>query len=158
MPTWQVTSSGWFLRTGTTNMSSVKLWYHKVSGNFLKSLNASKRPNWPRRLETGLNMPPILSTHPRGRWSPLVTGFQRDTAQRNTGLSVRNMGLHTPHITLQTAGIMIPMGPLRGTSKGQNQLEPLVDPRDLFKEEVAMCNYPLKLTNLKSPTRKSNVP
>eukprot|EP00804_Cyclotella_cryptica_P018408 CCRYP_004267-RA/>CCRYP_004267-RA protein AED:0.00 eAED:0.00 QI:19/1/1/1/0/0/2/47/59 len=30
MLTWQATSSGWFLGTGRTNMSSVELWYHRV--------------------------------------------------------------------------------------------------------------------------------
>ena len=57
------------------------------------------------------------------------------------------MGAHIPPITLQTAGSMIPRGPQRRTSKGQDLLEPLVDPRDLLKEEVAMHNYPLKSTN-----------
>ncbi len=75
MPTWQATFSGWFLRTGRTNMSSVELWYHKVTGNFLKSLNTSRRPPQPRRLEKDLRMQPSLATHLRRRWSPLVTRF-----------------------------------------------------------------------------------
>jgi hypothetical protein len=49
---------------------------------------------------------------------------------------------------------MIPMVPLRNLSKGRNPMEPLVDPRDLLEEEVAMRNYPLKSTNLRSPIGK----
>jgi hypothetical protein len=64
------------------------------------------------------------------------------------------MGAHIPPTTLRTAGSMIPMETLRNLSKGQNPMEPLMDPRDLLEEEVAMHNYPLKLTNLKSPIGK----
>ncbi len=32
-------------------------------------------------------------------------------------------------------------------------MESVADQRDLLKEEVAMCNYLLKSTNLKSPKR-----
>ena len=86
-----------------------------------------------------------------------MTGFQKDATQRSKcSLCKKQGGTHTTHI--RTARSMIPMGPLRRTSKGQNQLEPLMDPRDLLKEEVAMHNYPLKSTNLKSPTRKWNTP
>jgi hypothetical protein len=83
-----------------------------------------------------------------------VTGFQRDTAQRSTVLSARNMGAHIPPITLRTVGSMIPMGPRRRALREQDLLEPLIDLSDLLKEEVAMHNYPLKLTKLKSPIRK----
>jgi hypothetical protein len=53
---------------------------------------------------------------------------------------------------------MIPTGPWRRTSRGRHLMEPLVDLRDLLEEEVALCNYPLKSTKLKSPTRKWNAP
>ena len=33
------------------------------------------------------------------------------------------------------------------TSVGRKPVEPLSVPRDLVKEEVAMCNYPLKSRN-----------
>ena len=156
MLTWQATSLGWFLGTGRTNMSSVELWYHKVSGNFLKSLNASRRPIQLRKLEKDLRMRPSLMTCLRRRWSLSVTGFWRDTTPRNCPIC-NNMGAHIPPITLWTAGSMIPMGPWRRTSRRQNLMKPLVDPRDLLAEEAALHNYHLKSTNL-STTRNWNVP
>ena len=158
MPTWQATSLGWFLRTGRTNMSSVELWYPKVSGNYLKSLSAWKRPTQLIKWEKGLRMRPSLMTRLKRRWSLSVTRFRRNAAQRITALSTRNMGVHIPPITLQTAGSMIPTGPWRRTSRGRHLMEPLVDLRDLLEEEVALCNYPLKSTKLKSPTRKWSTP
>jgi hypothetical protein len=66
----------------------------------------------------------------------------------------RNMGVHIPPMTLLTAGNMIPIEPQRSISMGRMSMEPLMNMRDLIKEEVAMCNYPLKLRNLRSPIRK----
>ena len=80
--------------------------------------------------------------------------FLRDVAQRGIALSARNIGARIPPITLRTAGSMSPMGRLRRTSRELDLLDPLVEPRDLLEEEVAMCNYPLKSTNLRNPTRK----
>ena len=46
---------------------------------------------------------------------------------------------------------MVPMEPVRNLSRGQGPIEPLTDPKDLLKEEVAMHNNPLKSTNLRRP-------
>ena len=70
--------------------------------------------------------------------------FLRDVAQRSIALSARNMGAHIPPITLRIAGSTSPTGPLRRTSRELSLLDPLVEPRDLLEEEVAMRNYPLK--------------
>jgi hypothetical protein len=83
-----------------------------------------------------------------------VIEFLRDIAQKSIALSARNMGAHIPPITLRTAGSMSPTGPLRRTSRDLNRMDPLVEPRDLLEEEVAMRNYLLKSTNLRNPTRK----
>ena len=60
-------------------------------------------------------------------WSLLVTGFQRNVAQRSTVLSARNMGAHIPPTTLRIAGSMNPMGPQSQASRGENQMETLMD-------------------------------
>jgi len=39
------------------------------------------------------------------------------------------------------------MEPHRRNSMGRKPAEPLMDPRDLIEEEVAMCDYPLKSRN-----------
>jgi hypothetical protein len=52
-----------------------------------------------------------------------------------------------PPIALLTAGSTNPMKPQRRTSMGKNPMEPLMNLRNLLKEEVAMCNYTLKSTN-----------
>ena len=56
-------------------------------------------------------------------------------------------GVCIPPITLRIVGCMSPTGPPRRPSRGQRSADPLVDLRDLLKEEVALCNYPLKLTH-----------
>ena len=40
--------------------------------------------------------------------------------------------------------VQIQWNPHRRNSMGRKPTEPLVDPRDLIEEEVAMRNYPLK--------------
>jgi hypothetical protein len=59
----------------------------------------------------------------------------------------RIMGVHIPPITLRIAGSLSPMEPPRKTSRGPSPADPLVDPRDLLKKEVALHNYLLKSTN-----------
>ena len=54
------------------------------------------------------------------------------------------LGVHVPPVTLRQAGSTNPMEPHRRNSMGRKPTEPLVDPRDLIEEEVAMRNYPLK--------------
>ena len=60
---------------------------------------------------------------------------------------LRILGAHVPLVTLRQAGSTNPMEPHRRNSMGRKPAEPLVDPRDLIKEEVAMHNYPLKSRN-----------
>ena len=78
---------------------------------------------------------------------PLMKGFPRDAARKNIVRFASNMGVHTQPTTLRTARSMNPTAHERRTSMGRMPVENLVDPRNLIKEEVAMCNYPLKLRN-----------
>ena len=151
---WQATSLGWFLRTGRTSMSSLEPCCLKASGSYWKPLNASKEPSPPIRLEMGIRQLSSLATPLRGRWSPLMKGFPRNIAGRNIVRFVKSMGAHTPPIILRTARSRIQTEPQRRTSMGRNPMEPLMDLRNLLEEEVAMHNYPLKLTNLRSPIGK----
>jgi len=86
-----------------------------------------------------------------------MKGFLRNVAGRSIACFVKNMGAHIPPTILWTAGSMIPTELQRRTSLGRNPMEPLMDLRNLLEEEVAMCNYPLKSTNLQSPARKWNM-
>ncbi len=78
---------------------------------------------------------------------------KRRHTEKYCSLCKKHGGAHTTHNTPDCQKYDS-NGTPKKNFKGQNQLEPLVDPRDLLKEEVAMRNYPLKSTNLKSPTRK----
>ena len=83
-----------------------------------------------------------------------MIAFLRNAALRSIVLFARKMGAQIPPITLQTTGSIIPTESSTRISKGSKPVEPLMDLRNLFKEEVAMCNYLLKSTTLKSPTRR----
>lgn len=144
---WQATSLGWFLGTGRTSMSSLEPRYLRASGSYWKPLNASKEPSPPIRLEMGIRQVSSLATPLRGRWSPLMKGFPRNIAERNIVRFVKSMGAHTPPTILRTAGSTSPTVTQRRPSMGRRPMDPLVDLRDLLEEEVAMRNYPLKLTN-----------
>ena len=60
---------------------------------------------------------------------------------------LRILGAHVPPVTLRQARSTNPMEPHRRNSMGRKPVEPLMDPRDIIKEEVAMRDYPLKLRN-----------
>lgn len=78
MPTYQVTSSGWILGTGRPKMRSVETWCHKVSGSFLKTWNAMKKPIQWTRIMKGPRAAQNAATLPRGRWCPLMKGLLRN--------------------------------------------------------------------------------
>jgi hypothetical protein len=61
-------------------------------------------------------------------------------------LCKKHGGAHTTHNTLDYRKY-IPTEPQRRTSTGKSPMEPLMDPRDLLKEEVAKHNYLLKSKN-----------
>ena len=143
-PIWQATSLGWFLGTGRTNTSSLEPWYHRASGSYWKPLNASKEPSQPIRSEMGPRLLPNQATPLRGRWSPLMKEFPRNVTGRNIVHFVKSMGVHIPPTTLGTDASTIPKEPQRRISMGRMPMEPVMDTRGLIKEEVTMCNYPLK--------------
>eukprot|EP00804_Cyclotella_cryptica_P002107 CCRYP_006533-RA/>CCRYP_006533-RA protein AED:0.75 eAED:1.00 QI:0/-1/0/1/-1/1/1/0/223 len=78
--------------------------------------------------------------------------IRRNVAQRSTVLSARNMGrtYHPQHSGLRKYDSMGPEVKLQGEKTKWK----LSWTRDLLEEEVAMRSYPLKSTNLPSPTRK----
>jgi hypothetical protein len=76
-----------------------------------------------------------------------MKGFLRDISRKNIVCFASNMGAHTQPTTLWTARSMNPTAPHRRNSLGKTPMRNLVDPRNLIKEEVAMCNYPLKSRN-----------
>jgi hypothetical protein len=76
-----------------------------------------------------------------------MKGFPRNVAKRSIARFVKIMGAHTPPTILQTARSTSPTVTQIRPSMGRTPMDPRMDLRDLVKEAVAMCNYPLKSTN-----------